>query len=228
MDVGNYIGAGDSTGLVVLTEIDPIDVQFTVPQDQAPDVLQKAAKATLAVAAMDRTRTKVLATGTFSTLDNQVDPTTGTVRAKARFSNASGALFPNQFVNARVTLDTLHNAVVVPLTAVRTGPDGDFVWGVSPQKTAVMRKVVRGETTATQVVILSGLQAGDRVVTEGGDRLTQGGKVMLSGQRPPAGRGGHRRGGAGGQAGQAGGQGGGQTGGPAPGAVSGGAPAGGG
>ena len=215
VDVGNYIGAGDANGLVVLTEVDPIDVEFTVPQDQAPQVMQKAAKGTLPVAAMDRTRTTSLAQGTFSTLDNQVDPSTGTVRAKARFPNGNGALFPNQFVNVRVTLDTLHNAVVVPLTAVRTGPDGDFVWVVTAQRTAMMRKVTRGETTATQVVVLSGLQAGEKVVTEGGDRLTQGGKVMLPGQRPPGGwrggKGGRRRGG--GAGGFAGGDGAGQYGG---------------
>ncbi len=233
VDVGNYIGAGDTNGIVVLTEESPIDVEFTVPQDQAPQIRQFADKGPLAVVALDRPRTTQLASGTFSTLDNQVDPTTGTVRAKARFANVDGVLFPNEFVNVRVTLNTLYNAIVVPLTAVRTGPDGDFVWVVTPQRTASMRKITRGQMTATQVVVLSGLEAGERVVTEGGDRLTQGGRVMLPGQRPPGagGRGGRRghRGGAGGyQGGQGGGnQGGqgGQTGGPAPGAAGGGAPA---
>jgi len=192
VDVGNVVAANDATGIVVETQVAPIDIQFTVPQDQAPDLMAKAAKAPLPVVALDRARTNTVATGTFSTLDNQVDPTTGTVRAKARFANADGALFPNQFVNVRVTLDILKGAVVVPLSAVRTGPKGDFVWIVKADQTATMRAVKRGQTTATQAVIVSGLAAGERVVTEGGDRLTEGGRVMLPGQRTGRGRGRHR------------------------------------
>lgn len=194
VDVGNVISAGDANGLVVLTEVAPIDVEFTVPQDQAPQIMQRAAHAILPVVALDRTRTTPLAQGAFSTLDNQVDPTTGTVRAKARFANTDAALFPNQFVNVRVTLDTLQNAIVVPLTAVRTGPNGDFVWVVKPDQTVTQRPVTRGQSTATQVVILSGLQPCERVVTEGGDRLTEGGKILLPGQGG-GGRGGRGRGG---------------------------------
>jgi multidrug efflux system membrane fusion protein len=202
VDVGNVISAGDANGLVVETQIQPIDVTFTVPQDQAPQIWRRSAHATLPAVALDRTRTTTLATGAFSTLDNQVDPTTGTVRAKARFANADGALFPNQFVNVRVTIDTLHNAVVVPLTAVRPGPDGDFVWIVKPDQTVTMRNVKRGQTTATQVVILSGLSPGEKVVTEGGDRLTEGGRIVLPGQT--RGHGGRNRRGGGGGGGQAG------------------------
>ena len=205
VDVGNFISAGDANGLVVLTKVVPIDVEFTVPQDQAPSIMQRAAHASLPVVALDRTRTTELAHGVFSTLDNQVDPTTGTVRAKARFPNTDGALFPNQFVNVRVQLDTLHNAVVVPVTAVRTGPNGDFVWIVQPDQTVTMRAVKRGQTTATQVVILSGLSPCERVVTEGGDRLTEGGRILLPGQAP---RGGYGRGGRGGRGGSRRGQGG--------------------
>jgi multidrug efflux system membrane fusion protein len=192
VDVGNLVSANDANGLVVQTQVTPIDVTFTVPQDQAPQIWRRAAQATLPVAALDRSRSAVLARGTFSTLDNQVDPTTGTVRAKARFGNGDGALFPNQFVNVRLTLDTLQGAVVAPLTAVRTGPDGDFVWIVRPDQTVTMRQVKRGQTTPTEVVILSGLAVGERVVTEGGDRLTEGGRIVLPGQRSGRGR---RRGG---------------------------------
>lgn len=195
VDVGNVVAANDANGIVVQTQVTPIDVQFTVPQDQAPEVMALAAKGALPVTVLDRTRTKPLTTGTFSTLDNQVDPTTGTVRAKARFANADGVLFPNQFVNVRVTLETLRNAVVVPLTALRTGPNGDFVWIVGPDQTVTMRAVKRGQTTPTQVAIVSGLSVGEKVVTEGGDRLTEGGRVMLPGQ---AGQ--RRRGGAAGAA----------------------------
>jgi multidrug efflux system membrane fusion protein len=213
VDVGNVISSGDANGLVVLTEIDPIDVQFTVPQDQAPQIWQRSAHAVLPVTALDRTRTTTLAQGAFSTLDNQVDPTTGTVRAKARFANGSGALFPNQFVNVRLTLDTLKGATVVPLTAVRTGPNGDFVWIVRPDRTVTMRPVKRGQMTATQAVILSGLAPCERVVTDGGDRLTEGARILLPGQAPQGGRGGRRGGRGGGQGGfggqrAAGGQGG--------------------
>ncbi|MDB5443342.1 MAG: efflux transporter, family, subunit, partial [Phenylobacterium sp.] len=197
VDVGNVISAGDANGLVVLTEVAPIDVEFTVPQDQAPQIMQRSAHAVLPVVALDRTRTIEVAKGAFSTLDNQVDPTTGTVRAKARFSNTDGALFANQFVNVRLTLDTLHDAIVVPLTAVRTGPSGDFVWVVNADQTVTMRPVKRGEGTATQVVILSGLNPCERVVTEGGDRLTEGGRITLPGQGGGGGRGGRGRGGAG-------------------------------
>jgi multidrug efflux system membrane fusion protein len=202
VDAGNVISAGDANGLVVVTQISPIDVEFTVPQDQAPQIYAHAARGVLPTLALDRTRTTTLASGTFSTLDNQVDPTTGTVRAKARFANGDGALFPNQFVNARLTLDTLHNAVVVPLPAVRSGPKGDFVWIVRPDQTVTMRPVKRGQTTPTQAVILTGLSPGERVVTEGGDRLTEGGRILLPGQM--LGGRGHRAGG--GQGGGGGGQ----------------------
>jgi multidrug efflux system membrane fusion protein len=203
VDVGNVISAGDANGFVVETQVSPIDVEFTVPQDQAPQVMAHAARGEpLQALALDRMRSQTLATGTFSTLDNQVDPTTGTVRAKARFANADGVLFPNEFVNVRLTLQTLHNAVVVPLPAVRTGPNGDFVWIVRPDQTVTMRAVKRGQTTPTQAVILSGLSVGEKVVTEGGDRLTEGGRILLPGQIPGGrgGRGGHRWGG--GQGGQ--------------------------
>ena len=205
VDVGNYVGAGDSNGIVVLTEVTPIDVQFTVPQDQGPEVARQAARGSLPVTAFDRTRTTQLATGVFSTLDNQVDTTTGTIRAKARFTNESGMLFPSEFVNVRLALMTLKNAVVVPVTAVRTGPNGDFVWVLQPNKTVKMRRVTRGPTTATQSVIASGLQAGEKVVTEGGDRLQDGARVMLPGDRPGRGAGGRSHGG-GGSGGQGGGQ----------------------
>ena len=200
VDIGNLVSANDTNGIVVETQVAPIDVQFTVPQDQAPDLMARANHGELTVVALDRTRTTTLATGKFATLDNQVDPTTGTVRAKARFTNEGATLFPNQFVNVRVTLNTLKNAVVAPLPALRTGPNGDFVWIVKADQTVTMRPVKRGQTTPTQVVILSGLAVGEKVVTDGGDRLTEGGKIMLPGQmRARGGKGGrHGSKGAGG------------------------------
>ena len=215
VDVGNYIGSGSGSGIVVLTQVAPIDVEFTVPEDEIPRLQQQAAQASLPVTALDRTKTLTLDQGTFSTLDNQVDATTGTVKAKARFGNGGGKLFPSQFVNVRINLQPLTGAVVVPVTAVRTSADGDFVWKLQPDKTVTMGKVTRGPGTATMVAITQGLQAGEKVITEGGDRLTEGAKVQLPGDKPVMGgpggrrggkgRGGHRRGGAQGGQGQGGG-----------------------
>lgn len=186
VDVGNYVSTGAAGGLVVITQVAPIDVEFTVPQDQVPAIQAQAGKGALPVTAFDRTKTVTLDQGTFSTLDNQIDTTTGTIRAKARFTNAKGTLFPNQFVNVRLELQTLRGAVVVPLTAVRTGADGDFVWKLNDDKTVSLRKVKRGPGTATTVSITQGLQAGERVITEGGDRLTDGAQVQLPGDKPQA------------------------------------------
>jgi multidrug efflux system membrane fusion protein len=201
VDVGNYIGAGAAGGLVVLTEIAPIDVEFTVPQDEVPRLQAQASQGALPVTAFDRTKTVTLDTGRFSTLDNQIDTTTGTIRAKARFANAAGKLFPNQFVNVRVNLQTLKSAVVVPVTALRTGAVGEFVWKLNPDKTVTQRKVKSGPATATTVSLVQGLAAGEKVITEGGDRLTDGAKVTLPGDKPSAGgetrkRGAHRNGAA--------------------------------
>ena len=189
VDVGNYVTTGMAGGLVVITQVNPIDVEFTVPQDAAPNIEAQAARGVLAVTAFDRTKTTVLDQGTFTTLDNQVDTTTGTIRAKARFANTRGALFPNQFVNVRIALQTLTGVVAVPVTAVRTGADGDFVWKLNDDKTVSLRKVVRGPATANAVTITQGLQAGERVITEGGDRLEDGGSVQPPGDRPMAGGG---------------------------------------
>ncbi|HEY9066495.1 MAG TPA: efflux RND transporter periplasmic adaptor subunit [Burkholderiaceae bacterium] len=185
IDAGNYIAAGDSTGVAVITQIAPIDIEFAIPQDRVPEIQQQvAAGAQLGVAAYDRSRTKRLDSGTFSTLDNQVDTTTGTVKAKARFANADGALFPNQFVNVRLQLRTIDGAVVVPVTALRHGPNGDFVYVVNEDKTVSLRNVTRGEAGVDNVAIATGLALGEQVVTEGGDRLKDGARVQTSVDRP--------------------------------------------
>jgi len=198
VDIGNYVAVGAAGGLVVITQVNPIDVEFTVPQDAVPNIQAQAARGVLPVTAFDRTKTIALDQGTFSTLDNQVDTTTGTVRAKARFDNARGTLFPNQFVNVRIALQTLRGVVVVPVTAVRTGAGGDFVWKLNADKTVSLGKVTRGPATGASMSITQGLQPGERVITEGGDRLTDGADVQLSGDKPRAG-GGSGSGGGGGQ-----------------------------
>jgi multidrug efflux system membrane fusion protein len=189
VDVGNLISANSPTGIAVITQVTPIDVEFTVPQDEVPRLQAQSSHGILTVTALDRTKTETLDRGVFSTLDNQVDTTTGTVKAKARFPNARGTLFPNQFVNVRLDLQTLAGVVVVPVTAVRTGPDGDFVWKLESDRTVSHVKVRRGPGTPTTVAILSGLSPGERVITDGGDRLTEGSSVQLPGDKSGVGGG---------------------------------------
>ncbi len=188
IDSGNYVSAGDASGVAVITQVAPIDVAFSVPQDRVPEIQASvAAGEKLAVAAFDRTRTIKLDDGTFSTLDNQIDTQTGTVKAKARFANARTQLFPNQFVNVRLLLRSLDGAVVVPVTAIRAGANGDFVYVLKEDRSVTVRPVKRGIATNELVAIDSGLAPGERVVTEGGDRLKEGARVQLAGDRPAAG-----------------------------------------
>ncbi len=211
VDPGNYVTAGTTTGLVVVTVIDPMDVLFTIPEDNLPTVSQRMRTgAVLPAAALDRSQTTQLAMGKLFTLDNQVDTTTGTIRAKARFDNGNGALFPNQFVNIRLTVDTLHNVVIVPTSAILKGPNGMFVYTVEQSRAVTVTPVKVGPAAGENTAILSGLDAGDVVVTDGSDRLKDGARVMLPGDCIPAGgRGGSGRhgggAGAGGASGDAGG-----------------------
>jgi multidrug efflux system membrane fusion protein len=208
VDAGNYISTGSTTGVAVITQIAPIDVEFAVPQDRVPEIQDRLAQgAKLDATAFDRTRTRQLARGMFSTLDNAVDTQTGTVKSKARFTNADGALFPNQFVNLRLLLRTISSAVVVPVTALRHGPNGDYVYVLNEDSTVSQRPVTRGESSVDNVAITSGLKSGEQVVTEGGDRLKDGARVQTTADRPatPASgaasgshRGGRRQGGGGG------------------------------
>jgi multidrug efflux system membrane fusion protein len=185
VDPGNYVTTGSSTGIAVLTRVTPMDVEFSIPQDQIPELQARiAAGAKLPVAAYDRTRTRKLDDGMFLTLDNSVDPTTGTVKAKARYTNANRSLFPSQFVNAELLLRTIDGATVIPVTALRHGPNGDFVYVLKEGNTVELRNVTRGEASVDSVAINSGLQVGEVVVTEGGDRLKDGAHVQTSVDRP--------------------------------------------
>jgi multidrug efflux system membrane fusion protein len=204
VDVGNYIGAGDANGIVVVTTLQPIDVEFAIPQQQAPQIQKRIAQgAEIPAIALDSTRAQTLDDGTFSTLDNRVDTTTGTIKGKARFPNASFQLYPSQFVNVRLTVDTVQKAVTVPPAAIQSGPDGPFVWLLKSDRTVTERKVKLGVAVADKSQITDGLALGDTVITDGADRLTEGAKVALPGDAPPAaagkkGAGGHRRGNRGG------------------------------
>jgi multidrug efflux system membrane fusion protein len=195
VDIGNVVSPGDTNGIAVITQLAPIDVEFSVPQDRVPDVERRVAQgATLPVTAYDRTRTNELDKGTFSTLNNQVDTQTGTVRAKARFANPKSTLFPSQFVNVRVMLDTIAGAVVVPTTALRHGSAGDFVYVLKDDRTVSLRKVSQGQATGDRIAIASGLAIGEQVITEGADRLKDGARVQLPGDRPASGAFGGRSG----------------------------------
>lgn len=185
IDVGNLVGPSDANGLVTITQVDPIDVVFAVPQDTVPALREAlSGGAPLAVTAFDRERSAQLATGRFLALDNLVDTQTGTVRAKARFENGQTRLFPNQFVNVRLKLRTIANASAVPVSAVRNGADGPFVYVLNAEKRTVsLRKVERGLSSQGSTQILSGVQAGEQVITEGADRLSDGASVRLPGAR---------------------------------------------
>jgi multidrug efflux system membrane fusion protein len=204
VDIGNLVNSGDANGIAVITQMSPIDVEFAVPQDQLPVLQQRINQnASMQAIALDRTRTQQLATGRFFAMDNQVDTQTGTVRAKARFTNDGGKLFPSQFVNVRLQLDTIKNAITVPVTALRHGAGGDFVYVLDPQaKTVALRNVKRGQANAERIQVTEGLQGGETVITEGADRLKDGAKVTLPGDRPAGARG--QGGQAGAQAGQQG------------------------
>jgi len=196
VDIGNVVSTSDANGIALITQVSPIDVVFSVPQDQVGELQQTAASgAIMKVTALDRTRATVLDTGVFASLDNQVDTTTGTVKAKARFTNSKLALFPSQFVNVQLMVRTIENAVVVPVTAVRLGAQGDYVYVLNgAERTVSLRPVKRGPATVDKIVIASGLKAGERVITEGADRLKDGARVVLPGDAPSAGGGMGRQG----------------------------------
>ena len=181
VDPGNYVQASSSTGLVVVTQLQPISVIFVLPEDDIPQIqAQMQHGATLQVLAYDRGNAKLLATGTLITVDNTVDTTTGTVKLRASFPNTDLSLFPNQFVNARLQLQTLANATEVPLAAVQHGAPGIFVYVVKPDSTVGVQVIQTGVTDGDNVQATSGLKSGDTVVVDGTDRLRDGAKVKVT------------------------------------------------
>ena len=201
VDAGNMIHATDPNGLVVITELDPIAVIFTLPSDQLPPVIRKMRSGErLPVEAWDREIQNRLAAGSLEAVDNQIDEATGTVRLKALFANPDRALFPNQFVNARMLLDTLHAVVIVPTAALQHSPQGTYVWVVGPDGAVQMHNVEILHTEGDQSAVRQGLSAGDVVVTEGVDNLQPGTKVATG---SPGGTPGGAPGGATGEGGAA-------------------------
>jgi len=185
VDPGNYVQTSDANGIVIVTQLQPISVIFTLPEDNLPEVLKQwHAGATLPTTAYDRTGSIQLAVGKLDTIDNQIDTTTGTVKLRAIFDNSDESLFPNQFVNIKLLVNTLHDSVLVPTSAVQRGAPGTFVYLVKPNDTVAVQKVKLGPGDGQHVAILSGLQAGDQVVDDGADRLKDGAKVSIA---PPLG-----------------------------------------
>jgi len=181
VDAGNIIHASDPNGLVVITQLQPIAVLFTIPSDQISRVSTKVAGGTkLAVEAWDRELKNRLAVGALIAIDNQIDPATGTVRLKALFPNESSALYSNQFVNARLLVDTLHGVVLVPTAAIQRSPQSTFAWVVGADDKVQMKNVVVQLTEGDQAAIQNGLAEGDRVVIDGVDKLQPGTKVALA------------------------------------------------
>jgi multidrug efflux system membrane fusion protein len=180
VDPGNVVQTADTTGIVVLTQLQPIAVVFTIPEDNIPSVLDRLnAGVHLPVEAYDRAQQRLLSTGSLLTLDNEIDQTTGTVRLKAVFPNTDNHLFPNQFVNARLQLDVKRGATVVPAVAIQRSPRGPFVYVVKPDQTVEARPVTVGVTDGDDVAIDTGLSVGERVVVDGADRLRDGSRVAL-------------------------------------------------
>jgi multidrug efflux system membrane fusion protein len=180
VDPGNMVHASDSAGLLVVNQIAPINVVFTLAEDQLPRVLEKLrAGETLRVDAFDREQSRKLAEGTLASMDNQIDTGTGTVRLKAVFKNEGNELYPNQFVNAKLLVDTLKGAVVIPAAAVQRGQQGAYVYVLKDGSTVETRGVRVGETEGGDIVVLEGLAAGEKVVVEGAERLRNGAKVEV-------------------------------------------------
>ena len=204
VDPGNIVHAGDQNGIVVITQLEPISVLFTVPQDLLPAVMKRLqSNDAIGVEAWDREQKTRLASGTLASADNQVDPQTGTVKLKARFDNSDRGLFPQQFVNVRMKLDTLHDTIIVPSPAVQRGSQGMFVYVVQADNTVAVRNIKLGPLDGQRQAISEGLKPGELVVTDGTDRLRPGSQVEVASARPeikapasgpPGGKGGRRRG----------------------------------
>jgi len=186
VDAGNYVTTSLTNGIVVVTQLQPISVIFTVPEDAIAAIQKRiAAGAKLSVAAWDRSDTTLLATGTLETIDNQIDTTTGTVKLRAIFDNAAGLLFPNQFVNARLLVDTVKNAVTIPNAGLQSGAPGNFVYLLNADDTVSVRPVKVGIADSNLTQITSGLNVGDKIVIDGADRLRDGMHVMVPHAGPP-------------------------------------------
>jgi len=186
VDQGNYVTMADATGICVITLMQPMSVMFTIPEDTLPSVRRRLKDgATLQATALDRAQKTELGVGKLATTDNQIDTTTGTLKMRSLFDNTDEALFPNQFVNIRLLVDTVKDAIVVPVAAVQRGQPGTFVYRVKPDDTVEIRVVETGATDGDKIAVLKGLVLNDQVVIDGTDRLRDGAKIRKP--QPPAG-----------------------------------------
>jgi membrane fusion protein, multidrug efflux system len=191
VDPGNIVHATDSNGLVVITQLDPISVIFTTAEDQLQPILAKMhAGQQLTVEAWDRELKNKLADGKLETIDNQIDPTTGTLKLRAVFANSAGKLYPSQFVNARLLVEQKQNITLLANSAIQRNAQGTYVWLVNPDQTVAVRPITVGTTEGDQSEVTAGLAPGDSVVTVGVDRLEEGGKVnaQVPGDKPSGGK----------------------------------------
>ncbi|MBU9163538.1 MdtA/MuxA family multidrug efflux RND transporter periplasmic adaptor subunit [Burkholderia multivorans] len=192
VDPGNYVTPGDTNGIVVITQLQPMSVIFTTSEDNLPQILKQVnAGQKLSVTAYNRNNTIPLETGSLETLDNQIDTSTGTVKLRATFDNKEGLLFPNQFVNTRLLVDVIRDATIVPTSAVLTGSIGQFVYIVKPDNTVTVRKVKVGPVDGERTSIVDGVAVGERVVTDGSDRLREGAKISIPADQPKGASGAH-------------------------------------
>jgi multidrug efflux system membrane fusion protein len=186
VDPGNFVSMSDATSICIIIQIQPISVLFTIPEDMLPSVRERLkAGAKLEVRVLDRAQKNELAIGKLDTHDNLIDMTTGTVKLRAVFDNKDDTLFPNQFVNVRLLVDTVKDATVVPVAAIQRGQPGTFVYLVKADDTVEIRVVELGATDGEKVQIVKGLQPGDQVVIDGTDRLRDGAKIRRPGGAPP-------------------------------------------
>jgi multidrug efflux system membrane fusion protein len=187
VNVGNYVTPNAPNGLVVVTQLQPITVVFTLPEDEIPPLLKQLhAGATLPVTAYDKSITHQLAVGSLQSLDSQIDTTTGTIKLKAVFPNTDESLFPQQFVNVVLLLDTLHGATLIPQSGVQRGAPGTYAYVINSDQTVSVRKLTLGPGNATDVAITQGLKPGETVVVDGADKLKDGAKVLLRQNTPSA------------------------------------------
>jgi multidrug efflux system membrane fusion protein len=177
VDPGNIVHASDTNPMLILTQLQPIAVIFTLPEDVLPNVAEHMRRGTLEVDAFSRDDQTKLATGKLLTIDNQIDPTTGTAKLKAVFDNKDSHLWPNQFVNADLLLETRKNSTVLPTAAVLRGPQGTYVYAMNPDKTVQDKPVTVALTEGTLTVVSNGVNPGDVVVTDGQDKLQRGSQV---------------------------------------------------
>jgi multidrug efflux system membrane fusion protein len=185
VDPGNFVQVGAAGGLAVIAQMQPISVIFTLPEDELPAVMKRlGGGAVLPVTAFDRGNTTKLADGTLSAVDSTIDPTTGTIKLRAQFANPDELLFPNQFVNARLLIDTLKDTTVIPTAAVQRGQPGTFVFLVKPDDTVTVRKVALGPQQGERTAVTDGLAPGDRIVVDGADKLHEGSKVVPREETP--------------------------------------------